>query len=186
MAEALLRERSRDLGLDLVVSSAGSMFDDRPAERGAVAAMAKLGIDLGGHRSRIFTPEIVGGADLVIGMEQRHVREISVVPGASFTATYTLPDLVTRATSIGPRGQDPMEAMDVWLGRVGAGRSPADAMADQPHREIADPMGGSSRGFRRCASQLDDLLGRFVALAWPREANSDHHGRDRHPTPRSA
>lgn len=182
MAEALLRERSRALGLDLVVGSAGSMFDDRPAERGAVAAMAKLDIDLSGHRSRTFTPEIVGRAGLVIAMEQRHVREVSVIPGALFAVTFTLHDLVSRSTSVGPRGQ---ESIETWLGRVGAGRSPADAMMDQPHREVADPMGGSNRGFRRCAAQLDDLLDRFVALAWPSEAVTDHDGPDRHPTPRS-
>lgn len=183
MAEALLRERSRALGLDLAVCSAGSMFDDRPAERGAVAALARLDIDLAGHRSRVFTPEIVGRADLVITMEQRHVREISVVPGASFATTFTLPDLVARSTSVGPRGNEPVED---WLGRVGAGRSPAEVMSDRPDREIADPMGGPNRGFRRCAAQIDDLLGRFVTLAWPLAPATDHGSLAGHPTPRSA
>lgn len=164
MAEALLRERSRSLGLELAVSSAGSMFDDRPAEGGAVAALAKLGIDLGQHRSRIVTPEIVSRADLVIGMEQRHVRDISVMPGASLAATFTLPDLVARGASLGPRGP---ESSHDWLGRIGAGHSPADVLVSRPDLEVADPMGGSNRAFRRCAAELDDLVTRLLALAWP-------------------
>ena len=53
MAEALLRHRAEQEGLDLTVSSAGILFDDRPATEEAVDAMARLGIDLSSHRSRV-------------------------------------------------------------------------------------------------------------------------------------
>jgi protein-tyrosine-phosphatase len=165
MAEALLRRRAEELDLDLSVSSVGSLFDGRPAEDGALGAMKALGIDLTAHQARSLTPTIVGCADLVLGMEQAHVREVSVVPGGSFERTFTLPDLVARAERVAPRrpGETPAD----WLARVGEGRSPADAMAAARHLEVADPMGMSKRHFRRCAAELSDLIDRLVAVAWP-------------------
>lgn len=71
------------------------------------------------------------------------------------------------------------------LGRVAAGRSPVDVMFDRADLEVADPMSGSNRSFRRCAAQIDRLLGRFVALAWPHGSATGHDAFDRQPTPRS-
>jgi protein-tyrosine-phosphatase len=167
MAEALLRHRLGEIGVDVRVSSVGSLFDDRPAEPAAVAALARLDIDLGDHRARRLSPEIVGPADLVVAMEQRHVREVSMVPGGSFEKTFTLPDLVARAEASGPRGTHPAETFSGWLGRLGAGRTRADAMATRPDLEIDDPMGLSPRRFRRSATEIAALIDRFVALAWP-------------------
>ncbi len=165
MAEALLRRRADEQGLGCGVSSVGSLFDGRPAEDGAVAAMGAAGLDLAAHRARSLTPEIVAAADLVLGMEQAHVREATMVPGGSFERTFTLPDLVARAERTDPRA--PHEAPADWLARVGEGRTPADAMATAPDLEVADPMGMSRRRFRRCAAELSDLVDRLVAVAWP-------------------
>ncbi|CAN5740624.1 hypothetical protein BH23ACT2_BH23ACT2_16550 [soil metagenome] len=172
MAEALLRHRLGALDLDARVSSVGSLFDDRPAEPAAVAALARLGIDLSPHRARRLSPETVGPADLVVAMEQRHVREASVVPGGSFDKTFTLPDLVRRAEAAGARGTDPPETFTAWLGRLGADRNRADAVAARPDLEIDDPMGLSPRRFRRSATELAELIDRFVAVAWPEDADA--------------
>lgn len=182
MAEALLRARAEAHHLHLQVSSAGSLFDGRPAEPGAVSALASRGVDLSDHRSRVYTPEMVGRADLVIGMEQAHVREVSVLPGASFWRTYTFPDLVQRAEQAGPRRDEPF---DVWLALLGAERSPSDLWADRADLEVADPMGAPARVFGRSATEIADLVDRFVTVAWPDDATDDHQALDRHPTPRS-
>lgn len=181
MAEVLLRGRAEARGLDLTVSSAGSLFDGRAAERGALAAVGKLGLDLGSHRARTYDAELIAGADLVIPMEQRHVREISLLVPAAFRKTFTLPDLVARAERTGAR----REPLADWLGRLGAGRSPADVLATRPDLEVDDPIGGSNRAFRACAAELDQLLERFVRLAWPPGTDQDHDALAPRHTPRS-
>jgi protein-tyrosine-phosphatase len=182
MAEALLRRRAEAASLDLTVRSAGSLFELRAPESGAVAALQKLGIDLGSHRSHIFDGEAIRRADLVIGMELRHVREICLIEPAAFRSTFTLPDLVLRAEAIGVRTDEPF---DDWVARLGADRTPSDVLATRLDLEVADPMGASHRAFRRCAAEIDDLLARFVALAWPGDPRRGHDDLVRHPTPRS-
>jgi protein-tyrosine phosphatase len=181
MAEALLRGRADELGLDLTVRSAGSLFDGRGAERGARSAVSKLGLDLGPHRSRVYDAEMIAAADLVIAMEQRHVREISLLVPGAFRSTFTLPDLVARAERTGPRREPKTD----WLARLGAGRSPSEVLASRPDLEVADPIGGSNRAFRACAAELGQLLDRFLRLAWPEGAATDHDALAPRHTPRS-
>ncbi len=75
MAAALLSRQFADAGVEAVVSSAGILFDGRPATDYGQAVMADRGIDTSGHRSRKLRADIVNGADLVIGMARSHVRE---------------------------------------------------------------------------------------------------------------
>jgi protein-tyrosine-phosphatase len=182
MAEALVRHRLDAQGVAATVRSAGLLFDDRPAEPEAVAALAKRGIDLHGHRSAVVTPAMVERADLVIAMEQRHVRECAVLPGADFGRIFTFPDLVARAEQVGARGQEPFAG---WVQRLAEGRTTADALRDRPDLEVIDPMGGSNRTFRTCAATLDDLAARFVALAWSGSTPQDQPALANHPTPGS-
>ncbi|MGI8755551.1 MAG: low molecular weight phosphatase family protein [Acidimicrobiales bacterium] len=168
MAEALLRARVADVGLSAGVSSAGELFDDRPAEPGAIDAMDRLGIDLSEHRSRVWTPELARGADLVITMEQRHVYEVVVAIGALGT-TFTFPDLVARARAHGPRG---IESMRDYLDIL-TREWPAGTRVDGTDLDVLDPMGQSHRAFRRCAAQLGDLVDALVPLAWPGASRLD-------------
>ncbi len=85
-----MRHRAEQEGLDLVVSSAGILFDDRPATEEAVDALARLGIDLSSHRSRVFDADMIRAADLVIGMERLHAREAVVLAPETFGHTFTL------------------------------------------------------------------------------------------------
>lgn len=177
MAEALLRARLAAVGIVATVSSAGLMFDDRGPEPAAIDALARLGIDISGHRSRILQPEMAAAADVVIGMENLHVREVAVLEGSHFTRTYTLPDLVSRAESVGPRPAD--EPLVAWIESLSVGgRSPVDLLNGNPAIEVPDPMGQSRRAFRRSAAEIDGLLARFVAMAFPRGAHDDdlHRG----------
>ncbi len=76
LAEALLRERidREELGQRVEVSSAGLLATDgAPASAMAVEIAAANGLELGGHRSRQLTEEILSGADLVIGMQPSHL-----------------------------------------------------------------------------------------------------------------
>lgn len=163
MAEALLADRLDRLGVDARVSSAGLLFDGRAAEPEAVDAMADLGLDISAHRSRRLTPELAAHADVVIGMELRHIREACVSAGSPLDHTYTLPELVGRGEATGPRSGD----LDRWLARVGEGRTPSMLMRSRPELEVADPMGGSARAFRSCAAELTQLTDRLVSVLFP-------------------
>ena len=116
MAEALLRTRADERGFPLQVSSAGLMFDDRPATPEAVKVLADIGVELADHASRIISPEIVAAADLMIGMERRHVREAVVLVPESFRHSFTLKELA-RITIDQPAIHG--ETYDEWLQRVG-------------------------------------------------------------------
>ncbi|WP_421118880.1 hypothetical protein ACE2AJ_16145 [Aquihabitans daechungensis] len=165
MAEVLLRARLAAVAPEVVVGSAGLLFDDRPAERNAVRAMAKRGLDLSDHRARTITLEMLRDASVIIGMERAHVREVGNLDLDLFSRSYTLPELVAAVDVMGPRP----EGVDLrtWVETAGAARSPLDYAASEPMTEVADPMGGSARAFRACADIIDDLLETFVDLAWP-------------------
>lgn len=184
MAEAMLRHRLDERGVAAHVHSAGLLLDHEPAHQYAVDTLTPLGLDLTRHRSRILADDILETADLIIGMEQRHVREVLVVAPDALPKTFTLPDLVKRAEAVGPRQGD----MSEWLAELAQGRKRLDLLRNDPRLEVPDPIGGSKRQFRKTAESLGDLLDRLVDLAWPDVGPSGHHGalsEPSIPTPRS-
>lgn len=170
MAEAMLRARLATRAPEVTVGSCGLLFDDRPAEPGAVRAMARRGLDLGSFRSRVMSAELFEGSSLILVMERLHVREVSVLAPGLFDRTYTLPEFVDQAEPFGPRGEEPL--LD-WVTRIGQMRRPTDYLIEDVRSEVPDPMGQSGRAFRRIADQIDDLLARLVDLAWPLDEPAD-------------
>ncbi len=79
MAEGLLRAKlARDEARqDWRVMSAGTWaVDGRPASEHAIAEMARRGIDIGDHRSRSVTRDIMAQADLVLAMTRNHLEAL--------------------------------------------------------------------------------------------------------------
>ena len=175
MAEVLLRARLEAEGIAATVSSAGALFDGRGAERGAIAAVEPLGLDLRSHRSRIYDEAILAPADLVITMEHEHVRQVVTTDGGRMHRTFTFPDLVARATQLGPRRA---QTFGDWLELVASSRTTEDVMRADPSLEVGDPMGLSKRAFRQTAAELEGLIDRFVALAWSPDARANDAERD--------
>lgn len=167
MAEALLRRRLADLGVEARVSSAGRLWEGSPATRESVAAMRALGMDASGHRARILTPEMAGGADLVLGMAREHVRHAVAVDADLWPRTFTLKELVRRGEAVGPRACG--QPFDEWLAKAHAGRRAADLLGASHEDDVADPYGAAGEVFARTAAELDDLTARLVALAWADE-----------------
>ena len=155
-----MRARAEAAGIAVIVSSAGLLFDGRPAEPNAVDALARIGIDLTPHLARKVSPEILDVADLVLAMEHRHVREVALTDAHALSRTFTLPDFVARAEA-SPRGDT--EPFGPWVARLSSGRSTEEILRADPRLEVADPMGGSKRVFRQNAARLDELVGRLVA-----------------------
>ncbi len=164
MAEGLLRHRLEAAGVDAVVRSAGVLPGGVVATRHAVEVLASRGIDLSAHRSRTIAADEVAAADLVIGMERRHVQEAVVLSPEAEAWSFTLRDLVARA-EVAPRRADD-ESLRDWGARLAAGR-PRSALVGMGDDSVVDPIGGPKSDYVRTAAELDDLLGRVVAAAYP-------------------
>ena len=80
MAQALLAHLARRAGYSdrgIVAESAGvSALDGQSASSNAVTAMAEMGIDISGYRSRRLRPEMIDEADLVLAMEGHHLDAV--------------------------------------------------------------------------------------------------------------
>ena len=162
MAAALLGRRLEDAGVEAVVSSAGLLFDGRPATDHGQAVMADRGIDTSGHRSRKLRPEMLASADIVIGMAGEHVREAVARAPAVWERAFTLKEIVRLGEERG--GRAPGEPLERWLARLHAGRRREDLLGDSAADDVADPIGGPRRSYERTAEELDDLTARLARL----------------------
>lgn len=97
MAEGIARQllarklgcREEELaGQGITVSSAGTMaFSGGPASREAVEVCRRMGIDLGAHRARGLSAELIHPADHIFTMARPHLEAVRrLVPGVSTKA----------------------------------------------------------------------------------------------------
>lgn len=95
MAEVIARRMAPALGLgDLQVESAGvGATAGSPASDGALLVAMENGLDLGQHRARLASREVVGTADLVLAMGESHARQVRELGGEG--RTFVLPDFAT-------------------------------------------------------------------------------------------
>lgn len=143
-------------GAGLAVGSAGVAATGGPVPAEVDEVARGFGVDLAAHRGRQLVPEEVAEASLVVGMTRAHVRETSLsVPGA-FPKTFTLREIVRRASQWGGRRSD--ETIDAWVARIGDGRRAADLLGASPEDDVADPYGGPRRGYVEMGTTLDGLL----------------------------
>jgi glycine hydroxymethyltransferase len=168
MAEAILRARLREAGVDATVSSAGLYQGGAPASAGASRAVAPRGLTLEAHRSRQMTKEIVGAADLVLGMARAHVREAVIAVPDVLPRTFTLKELVRRAGEAGarPRGQD----LRAYLAALSEERPRTELLGDSSADDIDDPIGGPDAGYVATADLLDELIVDLVDLVLAADA----------------
>lgn len=165
MAEVLLQHRLDAIGLQARVSSAGELRAGVPAAPGSVRAMADRGLDLGAHRSQTVTAEHLAEADLVVGMARRHVREAVLAYPDAWPRTFTLKELVRRGEAAGSRRSG--QPLAAWLNLVHVGRQTTDLLGDDPDDDVEDPIGAPDRVYEATATELDDLVDRMVAVAFP-------------------
>lgn len=75
---------------DIEVSSAGtSAWPDAPASDGALLVAMERGIDLGEHRARQLSPEMVEASELIIAMGPHHLERAEALGGAGRTWLLT-------------------------------------------------------------------------------------------------
>lgn len=165
MAEVLLRRALEERGIGARVTSAGSLRGGVPASPGSVRAMGRRGLDLAAHESHQLEAGELAAADLVVCMARRHVREAVVLHPPAWPRSFTLKELVRRGETVGPRRAD--QPLEAWLAEVGAGRTRATLLADDPLDDVADPIGGPDPAYEATAALLEDLVARAVDLAFP-------------------
>ena len=165
MAEVLLADELARRGVDATVHSAGLLDDGRPASVHSARLMADRGLDLSAHASRAMTPAMLEAADLIIAMERRHVREAAMLVPASWPRAFTLRELARRVVDVGPRPPDVVLAD--WLATLGEKRTTAEHLGESSRDDVADPIGRNLRADRKCADELDELVGVVVDHLWP-------------------
>lgn len=65
------------------------------------------------------------------------------------------------------RPRDPGQSLEDWLIFVQHGRRMVDLHGKSKDDDIADPLGGSLRGYRLAAETIAGLVSELVRLAWP-------------------
>jgi protein-tyrosine phosphatase len=154
VAERLLQRRLRDANIPAQVSSAGTHVTAARVHRYTLAAARSRGVDLGDHRPRVLTTEIIKGAgrDLIIAMAREHMYEVVALDSSAFTRTYTLVELARRIDGTGLAG----------LRTSGQSRTTADLLPGDPADDIADPYGLSKRAHTAMVEQVDELVAEVV------------------------
>lgn len=115
--------------------------------------MARRGLDMAPHRSRVLTSEQLDAADLVLAMERQHVREAYLLSPSALERMFTLREFVRRALPIGPVVGD----LHTWIAQVSAGRRPGDLVGESSVDDTPDPFGLAAEDYERTAAELDDL-----------------------------
>lgn len=84
LAEGIARHLITQRGLtDITVGSAGtSAWPGASASDGALLVALEHGVELGNHRARTLSPEIVAGADVILTMGPHHLDRVEALGGA--------------------------------------------------------------------------------------------------------
>jgi protein-tyrosine phosphatase len=166
-AEWLLNQHFTEQGPDGAwADSVGTVRTMGPPPAGLIAAGESYGMDvfLRGHQPRQLEYSDIEEAELVIGMTRQHVRESVLLDRTSFPRTFTLRELVRRASGVGPRQPD--QSLAQWLSAVHGGRLTTDLIGESVADDVDDPMGGPIDEYRSMLGEVSALLDSLVSLVW--------------------
>jgi protein-tyrosine phosphatase len=156
MAEAMVRHALRATGPDsaqVIVESAGVYgHEGSPIAPGSAAALEAMGIQHDGHRGRLLIPAIVGGADLVLTMEEGHRAAILSGSPEAAGRTFALREFARLVGGEAP----PAETDIVRRARAlveAAGRRRA-MLPWAGVDDVPDPYGGPAQGYHACAALI--------------------------------
>ncbi len=165
MAAAFLIGGRGDRGVRFEVASAGLLPGERVPPPEVIETMDVYGLDLRGHRSRQLTADLLGPADLILGLARRHVQEAVVLDGAVWPRAFTLKEFVRRGEAVGPRPD--RVTVRSWIETVHDGRTRAELAGRSSTDDVADPFGGPPEGYRQTGAELGVLITRLSALLRP-------------------
>ena len=164
MAAALLARRLSGLSVAVRVRSGGMLRGGDPPLPEVISVMARYGIDITGHRSRVACAADLARASLVLAMTRDNLRYAVVTEPGAWPRAFTLRELIRRGEQVGPRPPD--EPFSGWLSRVHAGRERVALLGDSADDDVPDPAGGPLRAYADVAGLLDRSLTRLAELGW--------------------
>lgn len=165
MAQLLATEFLDRRGVDSVVVSCGVMEGGSAASPGAVRAMARRGLNLSTHLSHQMDSHTVEAATLILTMERRHLASVAELSMPAVERAFTLSELGDLAAIVGPRRDG--VSVRAWIAQANAMRLPTSVLTMSSDSDIEDPMGGPSRGYRKTADQIDELIGLVLGSLFP-------------------
>lgn len=160
MAAGLLDSAVAALGGRATIRSAGFLESGRPVDPTAAAVMAKRGIDISGHVSRQITASAISGADLIVTMENRQVRNAVALEVSAWPKTFMLRTIASRMASVGLRRPD--QTFGDYVATLHVGRSSSEQSFFRSDDDVTDPFGGPESAFEEV---LQGLLSPIRALA---------------------
>jgi protein-tyrosine phosphatase len=164
MAEVLLRTRLAERGVDASVASAGTLAWGGPATANSCIVVDELGVNLRGHLSQQLTADLVGPADLVLGMTRDHVWRATRLDAGATDRSFLIGELVRLGRRVGPRAEG--EPVRDWAARVAAERVDGRPIG-QVGDEVADPVGEPIHVYRATAARLDHDVRAIAELLVP-------------------
>jgi protein-tyrosine phosphatase len=167
MVEGLLRHHLADRGAFVRITSAGVRASEPAVDVDAVRAVATFGPDIAPHAPRQLSREIIecDGTDLVITMTRDHLRQVVALDRRAWPRTFTLRELVRRASADGDRAGADLQR---WAEALGTTRAVRQMLTNDPADDVDDPHGLAYGRYEDTARELDHLVRTLVALApWP-------------------
>jgi protein-tyrosine phosphatase len=134
-----------------IITAGTHVVENQPVSRRTRDALAALGLDGSGHRSRQLSDADLDAADLVVAMAAEHVHYVRRRHPRASGRTATLSWL---ASHLAP-GPQPL-----------ATRVDALALADvdpSVQGDVDDPAGGEQDVYDACATQLSGLVAELAA-----------------------
>lgn len=166
-AAAILRMRLAARGVAASVDSAGTQADrGRPIDKDVASALHAAGHDASAHHSRPLTRSDIAGADLVLGMERVHVREVVALEPLAWPASFTLKELVRTGTAVGTRYHK-VETLQDWFNLAGLHRRMDDLLSRSDDDDFPDPYGKRAKVIKKSVKEIDTLVAQLVDLIWP-------------------
>jgi protein-tyrosine phosphatase len=162
MAAALLRARVDQADRPITVGSAGFVAEGLPVPAEVRDCMRALGFDLSDHRTRLVTPALVAGAELVIGMTRQHLLDLALLFPAGWDRCFTFAEVLRRGEATSPRL--PSESVRRWAQRISADRTRASLVSLPISEDVPDPMGGHPRDYERTRDDLVAMTTHLGAL----------------------
>jgi protein-tyrosine phosphatase len=151
-------------GVDWRVSSAGvAARTGVPVHPGAARVLDEREIPHDDFASRQLAVDLVETADLILTAERAHRSAVLRVGPGAIHRTFTMRQFARLTATVGAEMSGPLDGPQL----VGAAltargdQQPVDPAQD----DIADPVGGPIRGFRRCADEIAGTLAAFGV--WP-------------------
>jgi protein-tyrosine-phosphatase len=157
----LFEQHAAERRIAVATRSAGTGTGGEPPTDTTVRMLAARDIDVGRHRSAAISDSSVGGAHLIVTAERMHVISIAGRWPRAFDRTFTLPELVSRGTAVGPVGD---RSLDQWLAEINLHRPRGIDYLDAPVGEIDDPTGRAPSMWAAAFEQIDDLTDRLATL----------------------